>query len=205
MARGLFIAFEGIDGCGKGTQAKMFHSSLWDMNKSNHVILTREPYNSEEIRDILRKEESAYKDAHKLADLFIKDREKHIDELVLPNIERGIHVVTDRYSLSTIAYQSAQGLDMDELIERHEGLLHPDITFLIDVPVYVAFQRSTKEEQKFEGDYEFQSSVHANYQEAARKLAKHHKIELIEGRGGIDKVADDVWNKFFFWYKRENN
>ena len=67
------------------------------------------------------------------ANLFINDRLWHMENVVEPSLEMGLQVVSDRYKLSTLAYQSAQGMDIDELIERHEELCPPDLTIFLDV------------------------------------------------------------------------
>src|SRR3989344_4059399 len=122
MKKGLFIAFEGIDGCGKSTQIKKFADYLFSKDKHNHVVLTRNPYKDTDIRGILRQDNDPLTQSDKLANLFIEDRRKHAKEIIIPNLEMGNFVVSDRYKLSTVAYQSAQGLNIQDLIKRHEGL-----------------------------------------------------------------------------------
>ena len=114
--KGLFIVFEGIDGCGKSTQIKKFADYLFNKNKHYHVVLTRNPYKDTDIRGILRQDEDALTQSDKLANLFIEDRRKQAEEIVSPNIEKGHFVISDRYKLSTISYQGAQGIDMNDFL-----------------------------------------------------------------------------------------
>lgn len=192
-----FIVFEGIDGCGKSTQAKLFAERLFDSNKLNHVLLTREPYNSEEIRSRLKAEDNPYSNAGLMADLYIEDRKKHLDNLVIPSLERGIYVVSDRYKMSTIAYQTTQGLYMDDLIKRHEGLLVPNITFFIDAPVYIAIKRCKGKDKKFEGNPDFQEKLRVNYFAATRELnSMRENIIFVDGAGSVEEISNWVWELY---------
>ena len=83
----MFIVFEGIDGCGKSTQIMKLAEFIFNKNKYNNIILTREPYKLREIREILRLNESPEEKAEKLTELFIADRKEHIEEIIKPAIE----------------------------------------------------------------------------------------------------------------------
>lgn len=195
MNRGLFITFEGIDGCGKSTQVKMFFDYLFSKNKYNHILMTREPYRNADIRKLLRSESDPYSQAELLARLFVDDRKDHVNEFVLPNLKKGIHIISDRYSFSTLAYQQAQGIPLCELLKMHSGLLIPDLIFLIDVPVEVALDRMSadgkrKIEQKFEKKSEFIEKLRRNYLSLA-SLSNHH-VAVIDGTGGIEQVFERV-------------
>ncbi|MBR9706169.1 dTMP kinase [Candidatus Pacearchaeota archaeon] len=200
--RGLFIVFEGIDGCGKSTQVWNFARHLTNLSKYHHVLLTRNPYKSREIRAILRLTESAQTRAELLAKLFIQDRIEHVNDLVLPHINKGHHVVCDRYKLSTLAYQSAQGLPIQKLIDLHIGLPVPDITFIIDTPTEIARQRMNldnvrdkNKEHKFEADINFQNQVRKNYLLAKNHLSEEH-IKIIDGTKSINEIESQVKSEF---------
>jgi len=196
--RGLFIVFEGIDGSGKSSQVHKFVYYLAGLSKYNHILLTREPYKSREIREILRQDSDPYSQARKLAELFVQDRKEHLQEIILPNLNAGTHVVSDRYKLSTIVYQSVQGIDIKELIKMHSGLLIPDITFIIDVPVETAVERMKKDsrkEHKFEANAEFLNKLRQKYLEMP-KLLPEEKILIIDGTGSIDEVFEQVKRAF---------
>ncbi len=195
LKRGLFIAFDGIDGCGKTMQIYKFVEYFSKLNKHNHILVTREPYKDHNIREILRSDTNPLSQAEKLADLFIQDRINHVNECILPALEKGHHVVTDRFKFSTIAYQAAQGLDIQNLINRHNMLPIPVITFIIDVTAEVAAQRMKKEEdrkeQKFESNLEFQEAVRQNYHKA-KELLKNERIFIIDGNQEPEKVFADI-------------
>lgn len=143
MQRGKFIVLEGIDGSGKGTVGKMLASYLYDRAKSTHLFLTREPYDSPflaEIRKLLKETSDPKANARQLAELFVKDRQIH-SGVIERHVAEGTHVICDRYKHSTLVFQQAQGLSLDELIKMHEGVLTPDLTIILDVPEDVALKR----------------------------------------------------------------
>ena len=208
--KGMFIAFEGIDGCGKSTQIKKFAEYLFSKDKHNHVVLTRNPYKDTDIRGILRQDNDPLTQSNKLADLFIEDRRKHSEEIVVPNLKMGNFVVSDRYKLSTLAYQTAQGLNMQDLINRHEGLPVPDITFIVDLSAQDSALRMQKEdsklkmenensggrnEHKFEADLNFLEQVRQNYLKT-KQFLPNEKIFIIDGRGDVESVFNEIISVF---------
>jgi len=133
VTRGMLIAFEGIDGAGKTTQAEMLAAALRAAGRT--VVVTKEPTNGpagQKIRalstvgaDITPEEELAY---------FIEDRKEHVREVLLPGVERGDVVISDRYFLSNVAYQGARGLAPDDVLSKNEALFpHPDAVVLLEV------------------------------------------------------------------------
>jgi dTMP kinase len=196
--KGVFIAFEGIDGCGKSTQIRNFVEYLFNLDKHNHVILTRNPYKNVNIRKILREDTDPMSKSELLADLYIEDRRLQVDEVVNPNLKQGHFVVTDRYKLSTITYQNAQGIDMNDLIKKHQGMPVPDITFVIDVPASESSIRMKKDilrnpakEHKFEANLDFLEKVRKNYFKA-RDLLVDEKIFIIDGTRDIVTIFDEI-------------
>lgn len=198
MKRGRFIVFEGIDGSGKGTQFSMFADYLFKLNKYNHIILTRNPWKSREIRGILRLEESAEKQAEKLAELFVNDRKEQASEIIVPNLRKGIDVISDRYLLSTICYQQAQGMSAEKLKLMHRGVLVPDLIFILDIPAEVAGKRIKKDsrfEQKFEKDLDFLERVRQNYLKTP-ELFPESNIVIIHGNQTPEEVHQDIVKAF---------
>ncbi|MBS3075623.1 dTMP kinase [Candidatus Pacearchaeota archaeon] len=193
--RGRFIVFEGIDGCGKTTQIKGFADYLFNRNKYNHVVLTREPYENATIRAILTQDKNPLAKADLLTKLFVDDRKKHARELIIPSLERGCYVVSDRYKLSTVAYQSAQGLDMLELLTMHDNLPVPDLTYIFDVPLKIVFERmgldKGRTEHKFEASRKFLEKVRQNYLKLSQILS-YERIAVIYGNRTPDKIFEDV-------------
>lgn len=195
MKRGKFIVFEGIDGSGKSTQVWMLARYLSDLNKYNHVLLTREPWKNTDIRKILQEDEDPYSRAKKLAELFTDDRREHCKKVILPQIREGVHVISDRYSFSTLVYQKTQGVPLSELLKMHKGLLIPDLIFIIDVPVETAFKRMKKDskrelEQKFEKNKTFVEKLRKNY--ISLKDLKNHRVVVIDGRKKPDEIFEEI-------------
>ncbi len=188
----MFIAIEGIDGSGKTTQSKLLARSL---KKQGHDVLrTREPTQDNIgvlIRDILKSH--AEVDPKALTYLFLADRIEHAKE-IQQAIEEGRIVICDRYMLSTLAYQSAQGLDLNWLKDLHKDILKPDLTFLLDVDPKISMER-LRSEEKFE-KAEFQERARQAYLSLANeyesiyilhtsdpRMQTHRKmIELLSGK-----------------------
>lgn len=138
----MFIAIEGIDGSGKSTQCKLLKEYL--EGKGIDCIMTSEPTHNTEIGKLVRKilsGEIKNIDPLVLSYLFVADRIQHIKEEIMPALLAKKVVITDRYYLSTIAYQSVAGVDVQTLYSIHRGLLKPDVTLFIDITPETAMKR----------------------------------------------------------------
>lgn len=196
----MFIVFEGIDGCGKSTQVWKLAQHLSSLNKYHHIHVTREPYKSRGIREILKLEEPAETRAEKLSELFIKDRQEHVDELIKPAIEKNIIIISDRYKYSTICYQSAQGQDIKKLIELHRHMPVPDFIFIIDTQVEVSSERISQDnkrstEHKFEKNKDFLNKVRDNYLNLKNHLPEE-KIIIINGDRPVQEIFEEIKSHF---------
>jgi len=193
--KGLFIVFEGIDGCGKSTQVWKLGKYLAEINKYSHTVMTREPWQNPNIRKLLRETDDPYADAMKLTELYINDRKRHVNDLIIPRLAGGLHVISDRYSFSTFAYQQTQGIKLQKLIEMHRGLLIPDIIFIVDVDPKIAVKRMKNDrkrstEQKFEKNLEFMQKLRKNFLNLPKQL-ENHNVVIIDG----SKSAEDIFEK----------
>jgi len=180
--KGKFIVFEGIDGSGKGTQMKNAAGFLFDTNKDFDIYMTREPTRDfKEIREKLASESDVSANAEWFAKTFVKDRENHLQKYILPALEKGTHVLCDRYKHSTLAYQTTQGMDFERLKEMHKGMLIPDLTLIFDCPARIAFERREQAgaTDVFDKDLEFQEKLRQNYLKLKEKLAGE-KIIIID-------------------------
>ncbi len=138
--RGLLIVVEGIDGTGKSSQVKMLADALRAHGES--VLQDCEPSDGP-FGKILRASmtEGRLSPQDEL-DLFHKDRKQHIDDVILPALEQGTHVVLDRYYFSTMAYQGANGFDVAELRATNESFAPaPDLLFILDLDADSALNR----------------------------------------------------------------
>ncbi len=199
--RGKFIVFDGLDGCGKGTQLARLTRYIFNKDKSNSVFLTREPYRSKyytEIRRILKESADPKENAELLAHLFVEDRKVHAG-LIERHLREGDYVVCDRYKYSTLAYQQTQGIKLEKLIKMHEGILVPDLTLIIDVPAEIAMERLAKDagreyKEVFE-KLEFQGKLRKNYLALPKQLPDE-RIVVIDGSGSASEVFDAVRSEF---------
>jgi dTMP kinase len=192
--RGRLIALEGIDGCGKSTQARLLSDRLG-------ALLTFEPGATqlgELLRRLLLDSDQPAVSERAEALLMAADRAQHVAEVVMPALEAGTWVVTDRFSASTLAYQGfGRGLDrpeLERLIQWASAGVTPDLNVLIDVPVEVAAARrrgSRHDRLEIEGD-PFQRRVADGYHLLANEAAPPWLV--VDGTGSVDEVAAAVWS-----------
>ena len=159
MKKGIFIVVDGIDGSGKSEILKMLHNYLFSKHKNYRLLTTREPTNGaygKQIRQMLRKEKNPISSSKKLMDLFVKDRKDHIKNTIEPFLKKSNEheiniLLCDRYYYSTIAFQSAQGIDIKDIIAKNKVFRKPDIAFILDVEPSVALDRiEYRKKEKFE-------------------------------------------------------
>lgn len=205
IQRGNFVVFEGIDGCGKTTQIGSLANRVRALDKYQDVLLTREPtWRASEIRAALETQTEPYSGGDALARQFIEDRAEHWRTQIDPALERGVVVLCDRYALSTCAYQSTQGVVLDELLEGHRrrGIGVPRLTLYVDVPVEVAAARMSGrvEKEKFEGNERFNRELRKTYLELAEESTRPGKVRdvlgeifVIDGTKSINEVEAEIW------------
>jgi dTMP kinase len=198
---GRFITFEGIEGCGKSTQAKLLAQKL--VSRGVPVLITREPGGTdlgERLRGVLMARGEAITP---LAELFLMEaaRAQHVERVIRPALARGDWVVCDRFADSSTAYQGGgRGLGAALVEEINQiacrGLL-PDRTILLDLPVGDGLERargrvSTNAANcRFEDeDLAFHRAVAAAYRDlAAREPAR---VAVVDGRGAVEDVHGRV-------------
>jgi len=194
-----FITFEGIDGCGKSTQARLL---LEHMNNSDmETILVREPGGtniSESIREILLHSGSTQMGDRTESLLMIASRAQLTQEVIVPNMDQGKFVIADRYSDSTLAYQGGgRNLDIEWLIELNNYAtftLLPDITFFVDIRPEKALRRLDSNKDRIEGEgIEFQARVRKTYHELAERF--NDRYVILDGYGKIDDIHQKVLNE----------
>jgi dTMP kinase len=140
--RGVLLALEGVDGCGKSTQAGLLATALRE--RGLEVVLTCEPTDGPlglHIREYFQGP-SRYLSAKEELNLFMADRRKHVEEVINPALDEGKIVITDRYYYSSVAYQGALGLDPDRILAQNEVMATPpDLTIVLALPVAQALAR----------------------------------------------------------------
>ena len=195
---GKFISFEGIDGCGKSTQAKILSTKLTDCG--NKVLLTREPGGSEgaeEIRNLLLKGNPDRWSAETELLLFTAARRDHLERTILPALESGTTVICDRFSDSTRVYQGVTRGDLRYLVDKLDDAMiprQPDITILIDLDPNIgltrALERSDTEARFEDFGLEMQIKLREGFLSLANEFPK--RIMVIDGNRSEVEVAQTI-------------
>ncbi len=195
--KNLFITFEGIDGCGKSTQAKILYDKLSEMNFT--VTLTEEPggtIGANEIRKLLLRENNFSWSVETEVLLFMAARNDHLEKKIKPTLGKGHTVICDRFIDSTLVYQGMRSdlakklcLSLYELIGQV-----PSLTFLIDMNPEQALDRALSRknnEDRFENyGVTFQRKVRDNFLRLAQE--NPNRIIVLEGNSDKDSLASDV-------------
>ena len=197
-SKGKFITFEGIDGCGKSTQVKKLVEFFNKTKKT--AIFVREPGGtqiSEEIREILLNRHLEDISDRTEALLMTGSRSQLTHEIIIPNLNKGLHVLADRYSDSTLAYQGGgRQIDIEWLIRLNQFAtynIEPNVTFYIDVFPEEALKRKNQEKDRIEmAGIELQSRVRNAYLELAKRFQSRYII--IDGHDSIENIHDVIIN-----------
>lgn len=198
LKKGIFISLEGIEGTGKSTQAKLLSKYL--SARGYKTVLTEEPGGtkiSRHIRKVLLSTRNKKMDY--LTELFLYNaaRIQHIKEKIIPAIEKGAIVITDRFSDSTVAYQGfGRGIDLkliDSIDKIATNRMRPDITILLDINVRTGLQRNRRINKKDRlelEDIRFHERVRRGFLKLASKEPK--RIKLVKASKGIEAVHREI-------------
>jgi len=182
----VFISFEGLDGCGKTTQAAMLAAALELEGRT--VVRVREPGGTpigERIRELLLDGDSVIGGAAE-ALLYAAARAQLVDQVILPALARGEVVVADRFIDSSLAYQGvARGLGLEQVLQANElatGGLMPDITLLLELPPELASARRGDTPDRIESESDgFHAAVAEGFAAAAARFPD--RIHVVDASG----------------------
>jgi len=189
------IAFEGIDTSGKSTQAQRLVK--WLLEAGYPVVSTGEPGGTpigEAVRSILLSREHDRLLPFSELLLFIVSRAQNTHQVIIPALQAGKTVIASRYRMSSMAYQGyGRGIDLDLIRSLNETAacgLHPDVTFLIDIPAEVAIQRKTTESDRIEIE---SLDFHRNVRQGFLDLAQADpNAVVVNGERTPEEIAEDV-------------
>lgn len=207
MPRGKFISFEGGEGSGKSTQINYLHETLKSVGID--VIKTREPGGSdgaEEIRNLLVDGNPERWDAVTETLLHCAARRDHLKTTVVPALQAGQWVLTDRFSDSTMAYQGyGHGVNKKALKKLHQfiaGNIEPDITIILDLPIKVGLARAEERAgkqntfiNKVEDRYErMDKDFHERLRKGFINIAKNNRKRciVIDTTRSIDEIKTTI-------------
>ncbi len=203
--RAKFFVIEGLDGSGVTTQAERLKN--WLDKRGYEVSLTKEPTDGP-VGALIRlhlarrlffekaKDSFAPLDDYTLALLFAADRMDHLNNVILPRLDSGIIVISDRYYLSSLAYQSLK-LDLGWIKQMNSNCMRPDLTLFIDVPAQISKKRIERQRWHVElyEDIEILERVQQSYLKIIRELLlEGEKIKIINGNQPVQKVHSEVTN-----------
>lgn len=196
---GLFISFEGIDGCGKSTQARHLAARLETLG--HRALLTREPGGSagaEDIRQLVLEGATDRWSPEVETLLFTAARRDHLDRTIRPALEAGTVVITDRFADSTRVYQGATRGDLRGYVDALHDLcinLEPDVTILLDIDPEVglkrAFDRAGSELRFEQFGLQMQRDMRQGFLDLAN--AAPQRFHVIDASGEMDQIADHIW------------
>lgn len=198
MSRGKFITIDGLEGAGKSTQIDFIKKYLSDRNRD--VFLTREPGGTdlgEQLRALLldKNIDAMNPDTELL--LMFAARNEHVKKVIVPKLEQGVWVISDRFTDASYAYQGGgRGIPLERIGELEKWTLQdfvPDMTFLLDLDVELGLSRVEQrgEKDRFEEEHkDFFNKVREIFSNRASKYPE--RIKLIDASKNIDETSSQI-------------
>ena len=185
----VLVNLEGIDGCGKSTQSKLLREKL--EGEGEKVIILKEPTkrpHGQKLWDMLHGKRKATNE--EILELFVLDRKQHVEEMIQPALDDGTVILMDRYYYSSMAYQVAGGIDVEEIREKHVFAPKPDVVLIFDLPVSIALERV-----KGHSDAdEFEKEEHLEkVREAYLDLENDPLVRIIDATETPEEIFGNVW------------
>ena len=186
---GVLVNLEGIDGCGKSTQSKLLREKLEEGGEK--VIILKEPTkrpHGQKLWDVLHGKRKATNE--EILELFVLDRIQHVEEKIQPALDDGAVVLMDRYYYSSMAYQVAGGIDVEEIREKHVFAPKPDVVLIFDLPVSIALERV----KGHSNADEFEKEEHLEkVREAYLDLGNDPLVRIVDATRTPEEIFGNVW------------
>ena len=186
---GVLVNLEGIDGCGKSTQSKLLLEKL--EGEGEKVIILKEPTkrpHGQKLWDVLHGKRKATNE--EILELFVLDRKQHVEEKIQPALDDGTVILMDRYYYSSMAYQVAGGIDVEEIREKHVFAPKPDVVLIFDLPVSIALERV----KGHSNADEFEKEEHLEkVREAYLDLGNDPLVRIVDATGTPEEIFGNVW------------
>ena len=185
----MLVNLEGIDGCGKSTQSKLLLEKL--EGEGEKVIILKEPTkrpHGQKLWDVLHGKRKATNE--EILELFVLDRIQHVEEKIQPALDDGTVILMDRYYYSSMAYQVAGGIDVEEIRKKHVFAPKPDVVLIFDLPVSVALERvkGHSDADEFEKE-EHLEKVRVAYLD----LENDPLVRIVDATRTPEEIFEDVW------------
>jgi len=197
LVSGTFIAFDGLPGSGKGTMIKKSFNYIFDKSKKyDNILVTDEPTNGPfglKVRELFKEQKESTDLKEEIFKAFVDDRKWHIENVILPALEKDFVVLCDRYKYSSIAYQTVQGTDFERCFSAHKDFLSPDLALIFDVEPEEANKRihSADDEKRGQSDnfreLDFIKKIRSYFLDLPNKLPNEN-IQIIDANKSIEEV-----------------
>ena len=206
MQNGKFIVFDGLDGAGKGTIISGVKKLLLEQGVSEEKILvTAEPTNGAyglKVRQLLKTSPSPESNARQFLELYVKDREQHLRDEIIPALKEGKIVLCDRFKYSTFVYQLLQGIPLEEIKKLHSNFIVPDLVFVLDVSAEISLKRINADSKRDGFDSfekkDFLEKVREGFL-SMKEIFPDENIHIIDASKNINEVTketrDILWAK----------
>jgi dTMP kinase len=198
---GTFIAFDGGPGSGKGTMIRKCFEYIYGKSKKyDNILVTDEPTNGPfglKVRELFKKQQSPNDLAEEIFQAFVDDRKWHVENIILPALEKNFVVIADRYKYGSIVYQTVQGTDFDKVFSANKDFLAPNLALILDVEPVESVRRINSEnsEKRKQTDnfrqLDFVKNLR-NYYLQLPSLLPNENIHIIDANKPVQNVFEQI-------------
>jgi dTMP kinase len=188
---GVLIAFDGIDGAGKTSQVNLLAQALG--RAAIKCVVSKEPTDGPWGRRLRESAVTGRLSREEELELFVRDREEHLEKLIRPSLAEGKLVVLDRYFYSTIAYQGARGLDLADLDRRMRSfVVEPDAAFFLDLDPAVALTRISGSRGDIPNEFERLDNLRAVRENFAWIAERDPRVRVLDATRPVEQIHQEI-------------